>query len=311
MATLATSGLSLPNHLVTGLWSKTQTLSAVTKLSGQTPMLFGTSTLMTFDTKPKAQVVGEGSAKSQSQPGFGTKTVVPRKVQVTQRYNEEVQWAEADYQLSVLSAMAGAASEALARALDLIVIHAINPLDGKALSGTPAKILDTTNVVEQTTATSTTPDKDIESAVGLVIADGYLPSGIAFDPSFSWSLATQRDTQGRKLYPDLGTGQNVTSFEGMNAAVSTTVSAPEATVTDGAYATTNPNVLAIVGEFDAVKWGIQKQVPIEVIQYGDPDGTGVDLKGNNQVAIRLEVVYGVAIMDTDAFAVVKNATANS
>jgi HK97 family phage major capsid protein len=304
MATLASSGLSLPNHLATGLWSKVQTGSTVARLSGQEPMMFGTSTLMTFTGKPKGEVVAEGANKSQSQPTLATKTVTPRKVQVTMRFNEEVQWADEDYQTGVLAALRDSAGEALARALDLIVYHGINPLTGAALSGSPAKVLDTTNTVEVNTASA---DADIDSAVALVIADGfYLPNGIAFDPSFAYKLATTRDSQGRKLYPELGTGLAATSYEGLNAAVSTTVSAPEATISGGAYATTNPNVKAIVGDFTAIRWGVQREVPIEIIRFGDPDGSG-DLKRANQIALRAEVVYGTAIMDTDAFAVIKDA----
>ena len=67
---------------------------------------------------------------------------------------------------------------------------------------------------------------------------------------------------------------------------------------------------AIVGDFTAIKWGVQRSVPIEVIRFGDPDGQG-DLKRANQIALRLEIVYGIPIMSTDAFAVVKDATANS
>jgi HK97 family phage major capsid protein len=304
MATLASSGLSLPNHLATGLWSKVQTGSTVAKLSGQEPMMFGTTTLMTFTGKPKGEVVAEGANKSQSQPTLGTKTVTPRKVQVTMRFNEEVQWADEDYQTGVLSALRDSAGEALARALDLIVYHAINPLTGAALSGSPAKVLDTTNTVEVNTANA---DADIDSAVALAIASGYyMPNGIAFDPSFAYKLATTRDTQGRKLYPELGTGLGATNFLGMNAAVSTTVSAPEATISGGAYATTNPNVKAIIGDFTAIRWGVQREVPIEVIRFGDPDGNG-DLKRANQIALRAEVVYGTAIMDAQAFAVIKDA----
>jgi HK97 family phage major capsid protein len=309
MATLASSAFSLPNHLASGLWSKVQTGSTVAKLSGQEPQMFGVTQYMTFTGKPKGEVVAEGANKSQSQPTFGTKNSVPRKVQVTMRFNEEVQWADEDYQMGVLAAVRDAGSEALARALDLIVYHGINPLTGVALSGSPAKVLDTSNNVEIVTATLAKPDVDIESAVGLVIADGFQPNGIAFDPTFAYTLGTTRDSQGRKLYPEVGTGQNLAGYDGMNAAVSTTVSAPEATISGGAYASANPNVKAIVGDFSALRWGVQRQIPIEVIRFGDPDGSG-DLKRANQIAIRLEVVYGFALMDTDAFAVVKDATAN-
>ena len=38
-----------------------------------------------------------------------------------------------------------------------------------------------------------------------------------------------------------------------------------------------------------------------LIEYGDPDGLG-DLQRMNQIALRAEVVYGVGIMDLNAFA---------
>jgi hypothetical protein len=311
MATsLASSAFSLPKHLASGIWSKATTGSTVAALSGAEPMLFGETQLMTFTAPPKAQFVAEGAAKSGSDPAFSNKTVTPRKVQVTMRFNEEVQWADEDYQLGVLSALSDSTANALARALDLGIYHAINPLDGKALSGSPAKVLDATNVVELTTATLTTPDTVLESAAGLVIADGFTPNGVALDPSYAWTIATARYSDGRKKYPDLGLGVNVTSFESLRASVSTTVSAPEATISGGAYASSNPNVKAIVGDFAQIRWGVQRRIGVERILYGNPDGIG-DLKANNQIALRAEVVYGWAFMDLDAFAVVKDAVANS
>ena len=62
-------------------------------------------------------------------------------------------------------------------------------------------------------------------------------------------------------------------------------------------------VLGFVGDFSGIRWGIQREIGLEVIEYGDPDGGG-DLKRNNQVAFRAEVVYGWGIASLDAFAVV-------
>lgn len=60
---------------------------------------------------------------------------------------------------------------------------------------------------------------------------------------------------------------------------------------------------AIVGDFqDGFKWGYSKEIPMEIIQYGDPDNSGKDLKGYNQVYIRAEIYLGWAIMIPEAFA---------
>ena len=312
MAVLATSSFSLPKHLVPGVWRKAQDGSVLAQLSGADPQEFGEQQYMTLTGNPRGEVVGEGANKGESTATFAPVTAIPRKVQVTQRFNEEVQWADESRQLGVLATMRDLTGEALGRALDLIAIHGINPLTGAALSGSPAKLLDTTNAVELTTATLATPDAAIESAVGLVLADGISPNGIAIDPTYAFSLATQRYSDGRKVAPDLGFGQNLGTYLGLNAAVGNTVSGgPEViTASTGVYASDNPNIKAIVGDFSAFRWGVQVDIPMEVIRYGDPDGLG-DLKRKNQIAIRSEVVYGIGIMSLDAFAKVLDDTANS
>lgn len=305
MAVLATSNITLPKNIASGMFSKATTGSAVAALSGSEPQQFGEVTHMTLTGRPRAELVGEGADKSSTNATFGTKVVTPHKFQVTMRFNEEVQWADEDYQLGVLDTLANEGGLALARALDLGVFHGINPLAGTAAASIVVgdRIGTTSNSVEITTATLTTPDLVIEQAAGLVIADGYIPNGIAFDPTYSWTVATARYADGRKKYPELGFGANITSFEGLNAFSSSTVSGlPEASA--------NSNIKAIVGQWDLLRWGVQRRVPVELIRFGDPDGQG-DLKRKNQIALRLEVVYGWGVMDLDGFATVKDAVANT
>lgn len=304
MAVLATSNITLPKNIATGMFSKAVTGSAVVALSGAEPQQFGEVTHMTLTGRPRAELVGEAQAKSSTTTAFGTKVVTPHKFQITQRFNQEVKWADEAYQLGILTTLANEGGVALSRALDLGVFHGINPLTGTAAASIVAgdRIGTTTNSVEITTATATTPDMVIEQAVGLVIADGYVPNGIAFDPTYAWTTATSRYADGRKKYPELGFGQEVTSFEGLPAYSSSTVSGlPEASA--------NSNIKAIVGQWDLLRWGVQVNVPVEVIEFGDPDGQG-DLKRQNQLALRMEVVYGWGVMDLDGFATVKDAVAN-
>lgn len=312
MTALATGSFSLPKHMVPGVWQKAQGQSVLARLSASEPQEFGDQQYMTLTAPPRGEVVGEAAQKSESTAQFAPVTAIPRKVQVTQRFSQEVMWADESRQLGVLQTMRDLSGVALGRALDLIAIHGINPLTGALLAGSPAKILDTTNVVELDTAALAKPDQAIEAAVGLVLADSLSPDGIALDNTYAFSLATQRDLQGRKLYPELGFGATATAFSGLNAAVSDTVrGGPEAvTPSTGAYRTTNPNIKAIAGDFSAFRWGVQVNIPLELIEFGDPDGLG-DLKRQNQIAIRSEVVYGIGIMSTDAFGVVKDAVANT
>jgi len=303
MAVLTSGNITLPKNIASGLFQKATTGSTIAQLSESEPMQFGNVDVMTFSAPPRAEYVAEGANKSSTTGTFGTVTVTPKKAQVTMRFNEEVQWADEDYQLGVLRTLGEAGGVALARALDLGAYHGINPLTGLATALIPVghRIATTTNRVEITTATSTTPDTVIEAAAGLVIDDGYIPNGIAFDPSYAWKVSTARYADGRKKFPEIGLGTAVTTFEGIRASVSSTVSAtPEAADT---------KVKAIVGQWDLLRWGVQRSVPIEMIRFGDPDGQG-DLKRTNQIALRLEVVYGWAVLDLNGFAVVEDVVAN-
>lgn len=296
---LDTSAIILPQEVAAGIFKKAESGSVLAKLAPQGPqMKYGNSKVMTLTGRPRAELVGEGDSKSPTGVEFGDKTVTPRKLQVTVRVTNEVEWADADYKLGVWNEIEEAGGIALARALDLIGIHKINPLTGAVAASVSEGIADTSNIV---TLPASNPkyDEAVEAAVGAIIAQGFVPSGVAFDNTFAFSLSQMRDNDNRKLYPELGFGQSISNFEGLPAAVGTTVSgAPEIA--------TASKIVAIVGQMDAFRWGVQRNIGAEVIRYGDPDGLG-DLKRKNQVAVRLEIVYGVGIMDLAAFALVKSA----
>lgn len=291
MAALITSDFQIPNNIAQGIFKKAQTGSTIAQLSGARPQKFGSETNWVLTAPPKAEVVGEGGEKSPTPTTYAPKTVKPVKLQVTMRFSQEVQWADEDTQIGVLQDLSENAGIALARALDLIGIHKLNPLTGAVSALISEGIIDTT---KSATLADSKYDIAVEAAAGLVIDAGYAPTGVAMDPSLSFGLATMRDTTGRRMYPELGYGTAVTNFEGMRAAVSDTVSAKN-------EVTKATNVLGIVGQFDAFRWGVQRQVNAHLIEYGDPDGLG-DLQRMNQIALRAEVVYGVGIMDLNAFA---------
>nr|DAH88311.1 MAG TPA: major capsid protein [Caudoviricetes sp.] len=291
MAALITSDFQIPNNIAREIFKKAQTGSTIAQLSGERPQKFGSETNWVLTAPPKAEVVGEGGEKSPTPTTYAPKTVKPVKLQVTMRFSQEVQWADEDTQIGVLQDLSENAGIALGRALDLIGIHKLNPLTGAVSALISEGIIDTT---KSATLADSKYDIAVEAAAGLVIDAGYAPTGVAMDPSLSFGLATMRDTTGRRMYPELGYGTAVTNFEGMRAAVSDTVSAKN-------EVTKATNVLGIVGQFNAFRWGVQRQVNAHLIEYGDPDGLG-DLQRMNQIALRAEVVYGVGIMDLNAFA---------
>lgn len=291
----------MPREIADGMVKKTLSTSTIAKLSAQEPMRFGKTDIITFNDLPRAQFVEENGDKESTSGSFGSVTAAPHKAQVTMRFSQEVQWADDEHQLGVLRTLASAGADALSRALDLGVFHRINPLNGQAITTWTNYINATTKRVELGKGGSD-PDADFRAAAGLIINldTGVQVTGAALDPKFTWALANLMVKDGAGVtstprYPQLGLGADVSSFMGVPVAVGSTVSGlPEAADT---------KVRAIVGDFTGgIRWGIQKELPVELITYGDPDGQG-DLKRKNQIALRLEIVYGWYAF-VDRFAVV-------
>ncbi|AHH22099.1 phage capsid family protein [Nocardia nova SH22a] len=303
MSVLQTSSLTIPDQILDPWLGKIQYGSSIATLSDQEPMKFGNANFFTFSIG-EAEYVGEGANKGASSPSIGTKTVKPYKFHKTVRWTEEVMWADSDHQMNVVKQILSLIAPALSRALDFGVFHGINPTGGTAVSAmtTAGKLSDTTNSVELVSTDK--PYALMDSADALVLADGFLPRDIALDPSYASQFGSLRSTQTeQRLYPDLTFATApVGRLDNHRSSVSNTVGAV-------GVANTATNVKAFVGDFSAIRWGIQKSIGLQVIEYGDPDGQG-DLKRNNQVAFRSEVVYGWAIADLNAFAKIIDAAAD-
>lgn len=295
------SKVLLPRNIADGMITKTQSTSTVAKLSGSEPQKFGEVDYLTFDTFPRAEFVEEGADKGSTTGAFGSVTAKPRKAQVTMRFNQEVQWADEDYQLNVLSQLSQKGAEALSRALDLGLYHRIQPSTGAVISGWDNYLTATTKQADYTAGTDEL-DQVIREAVGLLVNDEnepVAPTGIALDPTTVWDLGNLQtknadgSPSGVQRYPQLGLGTEIDSFLGLSAAVGNTVSGrPEAAADTG--------IKALVGDFtNGIRWGVQRNLPVELITYGDPDGQG-DLRRKNQIALRLEIVFGWYVF-TDRF----------
>ena len=298
MATLDTGDLTIPTQQLDAWLGKIKYGSTVASLSGATPMKFGAGEAFTNDIG-EAEHVGEGANKAGSTVTVTPYTVGPQKFQKTIRMTEEVLWADEDHQLGVVTQLLAQIQPALSRALDYGVFHGINPATGAAVAAMSTSLSDTTNSVEIAAAA---PYTYLDAADALVLADSYVPSDVAIDPTWAGAFSAYRnDTTEAKLYPDFRLTTEVSQLEGHRASVNKTVGAV-------GVASAATNIKAFVGDFSMIQWGIQKSIGLEVIRYGDPDGGG-DLKRNNQVAFRAEVVYGWGFADLNAVAKVIDAVA--
>lgn len=300
---LRTAALDLANH--TGeSWTKNIRGGVLSRLAPTLPQIkVGSTDHFTFTGTPKAELVGEGANKS-SNDGTPTKvTAKTYKVQVTYRFSQELMWADEDYQAGIVDNLVANVATALSRALDLIAIHGVNPKTGEISSSVANYFEKAGNGVSRVVSTND-PQTDIETAASDLQEAGYIATGIAFDPVFAGQLAREKDGENRPLYPELGLGFGFENFQGLQAAASDTVSGRQELESDEA------NLQAIMGDWNAFQWGVAREVPLETIEYGDPDGLG-DLKRTNEIAIRAEAVLGYAIFDGAAFSLISKAGASS
>jgi len=292
MAVLDTGDLVIPTQIIDPWLGKVKGGSTIAVLSDAIPMKFGAGQSMTFDVG-EAELVEEGANKGASTVTPTVKAVAPHKFHKTVRWTEEVMWADEDHQLGVVSQILDLIQPALSRALDFGVFHGINPASGAAAASITESLSDTT----LTTVLATPAYTTLDAADVLVLGNEYLPRDVALDPAFAAEFSTLRGTNSeQKLYPNFTLGTAVSELDGHRASVSNTVGAV-------GVAASPTGILGFVGDFGGIRWGVQKSIGLEVILYGDPDGQG-DLKRNNQVAFRAEVVYGWGIYDLDAFAAV-------
>lgn len=277
-------------EVVSDLINKVKGKSSLAVLSKQVPIAFNGQKEFTFTMDSEIDVVAENGKKSHG--GFTVEPLimVPIKVEYGARVSDEFLSATEEEKIDILKAFNDGYAKKLARGVDLMAFHGINPRTGAASTVIGTNHFD--NLVTQTVPfDATNPDACVDSAVAAVQGAGGTVSGMAMDPQFSAALAAMRtggDTNIR-LFPELAWGANPGSINGLQTDINSTVSAGK-------------DDRAIVGDFaENFKWGYAKEIPLEIIKYGDPDNSGQDLKGYNQVYLRSETYLGWGIMDPSSF----------
>lgn len=291
------AGTLFKPELVKELISKVQGKSVLAKLSAQTPIPFNGTEQFIFNLEGNAQIVGEGEQKGAGKASLTSKVIKPIKFVYQARITDEFKYATEEKQIQYLQSFSDGFAKKIAEAFDIAALHGLEPKSMSDASFRATNSFDgqiTANVVTYAEATF---DDNIDAAVQQVIAKGGTVTGIAMSPVGGQALAKIKDTNKNPLYPEFRFGQNPNSFYGMASDINKNL-----TVTGGTAETDH----AIVGDFQNMfKWGYAENIPLEIIEYGDPDGAGRDLKAYNEICLRAEAFIGWGILDTDAFARVK------
>lgn len=293
-------GNLFPEIIVNDLISKVKGRSSLAVLSQQTPISFNGNKEFVFSMDNEVDIVAEGGKKSEGGVSVDDVIMMPLKIEYGARVSDEFIYGSEEYKINILKSFNDGYSKKVAKGLDLMAFHGINPRTGQASTIIGDNCFDK-KVTQTVVFNEKNPDDNMESAVGLIRGSEGDVTGAAFDSAFATSMAKQTvdgNPNSPRLFPELRWGANPGSVNGLKVDVNATVGK-------------GTKDKAIVGDFSNMfKWGYAKQIPFEVIQYGDPDNAGKDLKGYNQVYLRCETFLGWGILDPNHFAIIKEGEAS-
>lgn len=297
-STATKKGTLFNPELVTEIMNKVQGRSTLAKLSNQQPIPFNGTEQFIFNLEGNAQIVGEGELKGAGKAVISSKVITPLKFVYQARITDEFMHASDEKKLNFLKHYADGFAKKIAEAFDIAAIHGLEP---KGLTDASFKAtnsfdgLVTGNVVTYNAAAI---DSNIDDAVQAIVATDNEVTGIAMSPAAGQAMSKVK-VNGVVQFPEFRFGQRPDNFFGMELDINKTLTAQSGK---------GKKNHAIVGDFqNRFKWGYAENIPMEIIEYGDPDGAGRDLKAYNEILLRTEAYIGWGILDEKAFARVEEA----
>lgn len=290
----AQNGATLfPAELTNEMFNLVRGKSSLAKLSVARPIPFRGETAWTFSMDKEVDIVAESGAKSNGGATLGQKTITPVKVEYGVRVSDEFMYASNEIQLDILRTFAEGFANKVARGIDIMAFHGLNPRTGSASALIGANNFDDA-VSQEVAYVAASANDNVTAAIALVEGNEHEVTGMAMAPAFRSALADIKKgtTSNEPLFPELAWGANPDTINGLAVDTNSTVSF------------NSGDDRAILGNFrDYFRWGYSRQIPIEIIQYGNPDNDADagDLKGHNQIYLRGEAYIGWGILVPAAF----------
>lgn len=285
-ANIQSKGKLFPEEVVSNMFSKVKGKSSIAALAAQTPIPFNGMQVMTFSMDNEVNIVAEGGQKPAGGITVAPVVIQPLKIEYGARISDEFLYASEEKQLDILTQFTDGYSKKVAKGLDIMTMHGINPRDNTESALIGKNSFDTAGIAAVTYAAGS-EESNLEDAIAAL--GDYDNTGYAISKTFGAALGKLK-ANGVRQFPEFALGGNPDALNGIPCDVNSTVSMGKL------------KDQVILGDFrTAFKWGYAKEIPFEIIEYGDPDGIGKDLKNYNQVYLRAETYIGWGILDKAAF----------
>lgn len=294
MGTVLSKGSYFPPQLTNEMINLVRGKSSLARLSGAAPIPFNGETVFTFNFDNEIDIVAENGAKSNGGGTIAQVSMSPIKVEYGMRVSDEFRFASEEIQLEYLRAFTEGFASKVARGFDIMAMHGVNPRTGSAATGTIGDNHFDKAVTQYVAFVAGSSNENVQSAIELVEGNEHEVTGLIMSPALRNDLASIKkgSSSYEPLFPELAWGSNPGTINGLPTDTNSTVSF------------NSSHDRGIVGNFrDFFRWGYSRMMPLEMIEYGNPDNSEAgDLKGHNQVYLRGEAYIAWAILVPSAFA---------
>lgn len=273
---------------IAGMINKVKGHSSLALLTQQEPVPFNGNEMFSFSLDKDIDLVDESGAKTAGGATIEKVKMTPVKVEYSARFSDEMWFSGEDAQLNILKEFADGYSKKLGRGLDLMSFHGVNPRTKLPSELVKNKSFDF--VVDQKIEYDATKADDVlEDAIFLIQNSEGIITGIGMSPVVGRDLS-KIEVNGVRQYPEFRMGSKPENLAGMKIDINETISAVGETA-------------MYVGDFaNSVKWGYSKDIGLQIHTSGDPDNSGRDLAGHNEILLRSETYLGWGILDNKSFA---------
>ncbi|MDN6706382.1 phage major capsid protein [Corynebacterium glyciniphilum] len=290
----------VPKNLTADIWKDALENAIVPGLAKSTPIIFGDNEVPMMTKRPAASIVGEGEQMKGTDMEVGSKKLHTVKARAGMEFTRET---VEENPAHVLDALAEEISGAITRQIDLAVMHGRQASDGAQLTGGEQYLRQAGKVVQIDPSSPDEIDAALWEGYAKIVDDRGAMTGAAIDPRLTAILAQARYPDGRRVYPEISmSGASVGPFSSLSTGVGKVVSGQ-------VDASESTDIIAIAGDYTALRFGHALNIPVKKVEYGDPLGNG-DLQGRDCVAYLATAHIGWGIMDLAKFVRYELATGN-
>ena len=174
-------------ELVKELFNRVRGKSSLAALCKKSPVSFVGNKVFTFSMDNEVALVAEGDARSHGGITVAPIKIAPLEIEYGARVSARFMDAAEEEQLDILEAFNDGFSDKLARGIDIMAFHGVNPRTGE----TSPLITSYFDKIDQTaTYDASSPDNSVDDAIAMI--GDFDVTGIAMAKSFASALGDRK-----------------------------------------------------------------------------------------------------------------------